>query len=429
MTKTRSRRPDPTPRTALLAALVAGALGAGCEVTNPGPINDQYLDDATSRQPLVTGSERKLSEALNNVAYHSGVVGREIFPSGETTGGVTPQMAGGDLLEDQTNGVWADVQQARFIAEDAIKRFTAPGVTVDPNLLAQAYIWAGYASRVLGENWCDVTFDGGPKQTGSAALLRAEQHFTNALAKATTDPLKNAAYAGRAQVRLGLKKWAEAAADAALVPVAFTFVARTDGNEAVTRNALYWNKANLPYRLYSMHFTTFYDYYTQTGDPRAAWKTNPSVPNATSALAGFGVVPWSYPTKYPADNSPFNLATGREMLLIRAEAAIAQGQIAQGAALINQVRTSYKSDKDGQALAPYAIATAAAAYTALFAERRLELFIEGRRLFDIRRFEEAKNPGTLNLPNFESKSAIFHATFSRCFPISQQERLTNKNLG
>ena len=36
---------------------------------------------------------------------------------------------------------------------------------------------------------------------------------------------------------------------------------------------------------------------------------------------------------------------------------------------------------------------------------------------------------TLNLPNFESKSAIFHPTFSRCFPISQQERLTNVNLG
>ena len=408
------------------AALLAVA---GCEVTNPGPIQDEFLDDASSQVPLVTGAHRKVSEGYTNLIYHSAVVAREIFPSGETTGGVTPQMAGGDLLEDQVNGVWADIQQARFIAEDAIKRFEAAGTSVPGDVFAQAHVWAGFANRILGELWCEVTFDGGPKQPSTAALTRAEVHFTRALAKATTDPTRQAAYAGRAQVRLGLKKWAEAASDAAQVPLTFTFVARTDGIEASMRNAMFWNKANTPYRLYSMHFTTFYDYYTQTGDPRAAWRVNPAVPNATSSLAGFGVVPWSYPLKYPTVDAPLPLASGKEMLLIRAEAAIAQGQIPAGAALLNQLRTSYRSDNGGQPLAPYTINTAAEAYTAVFAERRYELFAEGRRLFDIRRFEESRNPGTLNLPNFEIRSTIFKPSFSRCFPISQTERITNPNLG
>lgn len=412
-----------------LAAVVAGCgLAAGCEVVNPGPIQDDYLSDQPSHAPLVMGAHRKISELLNDIAYHTGVVSREIFPSGETTGGVTPQMAGGDFLDDEVDGQWADVQQARFIAEDAIERFTAAGVEVNPAILTQAYIWAGQANRILGENWCEVTFDGGPALPSSAAFERAEAHFTTALQHATTDALRHAAYAGRAQVRLNLEKWADAAADAAQVPVDFVFQALTDPNETSTRNNIFWSKANTPYRLFSMHYTTFYDYYTQTGDPRAAWRTNPAVPNATSSLVGHGPVPWSYPTKYPAVDSPFNLASGREMILIRAEAALAQNQVPQAVALLNELRTAYESEHDETPLEPYTAATAADAWTALIQERRLELFLEARRLFDIRRWEEANVPGDLNLPDFESKSHIFSPDFDRCLPISQTERLTNANL-
>src|SRR6185436_1399199 len=122
-------------------------------------------------------------------------------------------------------------------AEDAIKRFGVSKTPVAGDTFAQAYVWAGYANRILGELWCEVTFDGGPKQPGSAALTRAEEQFTQAIAKATVDATRQAAYAGRAQVRLGLKKWAEAASDAAQVPLTFTFTARTDGIEASMRNA------------------------------------------------------------------------------------------------------------------------------------------------------------------------------------------------
>jgi hypothetical protein len=144
---------------------------------------------------------------------------------------------------------------------------------------------------------------------------------------------------------------------------------------------------------------------------------------------GHGPVPWSYPTKYPTVSSPFNLATGKEMILIRAEAALALDQIPQAMTLINQLRTSYNDDQASQPLAAYTATTAADAWTALMNERRLELFLEGRRLFDIRRWEQADVPGDLALPNFEARSHIFTPDFDRCLPISQTERLTNLNLG
>ena len=50
---------------------------------------------------------------------------------------------------------WDGLQQARWIAEDAIRRFTAVGAgRVNVNILAEAYLWAGFANRTLGENAC-----------------------------------------------------------------------------------------------------------------------------------------------------------------------------------------------------------------------------------------------------------------------------------
>ena len=144
---------------------------------------------------------------------------------------------------------------------------------------------------------------------------------------------------------------------------------------------------------------------------------------------GFGQVPWAFPTKYPADNSPYNIATGREMLLIRAEALLTQGQIQPAMALVNQLRTSVRSDQTSQPLSPWVANTLAEAWTALMTERSIELYLEGRHLFDVRRWEEAKVPGDLRLPDFESKSYIFkEKPFSRCFPIAQSERDTNPNI-
>src|SRR5688572_8099665 len=95
--------------------------------------------------------------------------------------------------------------------------------TAYANALRQAYVYVGFANRLLAENMCDEVIDGGPLVAGNAGYLtRAEAAFTAAIAvtggtAATTTALNDAARAGRASVRMYQGNWANAVADAAAI--------------------------------------------------------------------------------------------------------------------------------------------------------------------------------------------------------------------
>ncbi len=425
--RTDSSRPG-RGATVLLLGMAALAT-AGCDVTNPGPVQDEFLNLPASHEALVTGAERMLVQSMNRVAYSGAVVAREIFPGGETTGGLTARQQGGALPDDEVGDHWEFTQKARFIAEDAIRRFTTVAESYDPAVLAQAYIWAGYANRLLGENFCEVIFDGGAPEPAENALLRAEEQFTQALAIAgLTDAKRYAALAGRAQVRLLMDDWEGAVADAAGVPTDFVLVVDADGADVDSRNHIYWSNANLPYRQFTMHFTYYYDYYKQTHDPRVAWKEYPDQPVANASLAGYGQVPWSQDQKYTGVGSDYRMATGREMRLIEAEVLLRSGDWQQAMEKINGIRTAVDRDDTQTPLQPWAAASLDEAWTAYMRERGIELHLEARRLADLRRWEADNVPGDVNLPDFESKSSIFSAApRAQCFPIPRSERDANPN--
>jgi hypothetical protein len=411
----------------LLATVIAG-----CEVTNPGPIQDQFLNDPTSHAALVAGAGRGLLLGLNEIVYTSAVASREIFPGGQTGNfGWDPQVQAGSLLWDGSSvgGPWQKLQQARFIAEDAIRRFTTVAkADVTPVNLTQAYIWAGYINRVLGEDMCDAIIDGGPAEPYTKYLERAEDHLTKALTTAS-ESQKQIAYAGRAQVRVLRGDWAGAAADAGHVPDGFTFMLGVDGLNFDTYNWIYWGDANRPYRSYSLFKTWYKDYFTQTGDPRTAWASDPKNPVATAALSGFGQVPWSYPTKYKAETDDWRLAGSQEMRLIEAEALLQGGDWQGAMTKINAVRTKNVSTLTGKPLQPWVAANITEAWGYLKRERSIELWLEGRHFGDLRRWERTKTPGALDWPDFESASPLFAANKrSTCFPIPKSERDTNPNI-
>jgi len=411
------------------ALILLLGLTAACDVTNPGPVQDEFLNAPTTQPGLVRGAERTLLQGTMRIFFASATITREIFPGGDTNSH-SPRLQFGALPSEEMNPYWNPTQQSRFIAEDALRRFSEPGVSVDPALVARAQVWAGYANKILGENFCEVVFDGGPANPPSAAIDRAEMHFTAALdGGGATPDLRAAAYAGRAQVRVEKGDWAGAVSDASQVPADFTWEIAADPAFVETRNFIAWANANLNYRQYTYHHTFFYDYYLETGDPRVRWTTDPTEPFANAALQGYGQVPWSYDPQFPLD-TPIRLASGTEMLLYRAEDLLLRGQWQPAMELVNEVRRMFVSDHTGQPLAPLAATSPQEAGTHLKNERLVNGFLQGRRLLDIRRWESRDDtPGDHFWPAWEELSVEFAAEqMARCFPIPDSEREINPNL-
>lgn len=428
----RCRKPDSGLRVGRsVVVLVTATLLGGCDVTNPGPVSDADLNLPAVHQSLVNGSGHQLSRAVGLVGYIGGVAARELMPSGNANDGFTPPVQAGFIQADNVGNHWELAHSARWIAEDAIKRFTTivDPLTVNPDVLAEAYLWAGYSNRLLGENFCVAIFDGGPAEPNEEYFERAEGHFTNALNSAESAALRQAALAGRASVRLWLEDYTGAESDAEQVPLDFVRVVEADGSNTPVRNYIYFVGANIPYRGYSVWSTWHAGYYTDTGDPRTSWGSNPLVPFSSGQIAGYGPVPYWFQQKYVTEDDDYRLSTGREMVLVRAEVLLTRGEWVAAMDLINSLRTGLISETTGDPLEPWVATSLDEAWTFLKRERNIELWIEARRLGDLRRWTENQTPGEIDWPDYESIAPLFQEYEPvQCYPVPQQELDTNPNL-
>jgi hypothetical protein len=272
------------------------------------------------------------------------------------------------------------------------------------------------------------------------ALERAEAHFTEAIAQAASPAQRQAAYAGRAQTRVELGNWTGAINDAAEVPTDFIYGIEADPAFVETRNFIAFANLNENYRQYTYHFTYFFDdlgngfgtgYYTNTGDPRVRWATDPAYPVANASLPGFGNVPWSFDPDFPLDE-PIILASGTEMRLYEAEHILLTdpASFQDAMDLINEVRASFMSDNDAQPLAPLTAASTGEAGTHLKNERLIDGHLRGRRFVDIRRWDNRDaTPGDYYWPDWGQLAPGFdEEPTATCFPIPDSEREVNPNL-
>jgi hypothetical protein len=403
------------------AALTAATLFlAACDldVTNPGPIQADALNDRSALTSLVNGAGRNLAEAMNWVSYTGAAVTIELHPAGSTGAfGITVRQQSGKLAEDETTTHWNFSQRARWTAEDAVKRAKSllGADAARSAQLAQALVWAGYANRLLGENFCDGVIDGSAIQPYTVYLDRAEANFTEAIAVATAannPTLATAATAARASVRLSKNNLSGAVADAALV-TSNTFAYRmpyytTDLDQY---NRIFWASANQPYRAHTVWNTYYETYRKATRDPRTPFDSSATVLLGDGAVGSLGRVRWYFQTKHSAQTAPINLSTGWEMRLIEAEAKLVSNDIPGAMAILNARRT-------GLSLPSLTATTTADAWTALKRERGIELWLEGRRLGDLRRWAALNRPGTVE--NMSGRDL--------CFATSLSEKETNPNI-
>jgi hypothetical protein len=405
-------------RTAPVAAL---ALAAGCDlkVTNPGPIQATFLDNTAALTAVVNGAGRDLGEALNWTAYTGAAVTREVLPSGSTAAfGISVRQQIGVLSNDDGGDWWNQAQRARWTAEDGVRRVKEVLGTSATNsaTLAQALVWVGYSNRHLAEHFCDAVINGGAKQPYTVYLERAEAAFTEAITVATAANnagIRDAATAGRASVRLLRGNLAGASADAALIP-SNTFVYRMPYyvNTVDQYNRIYWASANQPYRAHTVWGTFYENYRRTTRDPRVPFDSSLTIRFGDAAVTSLGgQVRWYFQTKYPVRESSINLSSGWEMRLIEAEVLLVGNDIAGALAKMNIRRTALS-------LPQLTASNATEAWVALKRERGIELWLEGRRMGDQRRWAALNRPGV-------SDDMTGRAL---CFPIPLSELETNPNL-
>lgn len=396
-------------RIATLAALVAtGACSGLLDVESPGRISDADVQTKDAIPGLVTGMKFNLSDAITTDLEIFALASEELFHGGSYDWADIPR---GVINDDDpgVNGAWSQTQQSRWVAEDGIAKLqeelTADEFNKSP-YVARAYIYAGYSNRMLGGGWCSSVIDGGPEISNTEHFQRAIDQFTSAIPIAQAagrDDLVNAAYAGRAQVKVLQGDWAGAAADAAKVPDGFTFYAEVD---IEMRNELAYETHNrYEYTVYQTYMADHPD------DARAPWVIAYNN-DGTVANGANGSTPMYRQEKFADNAADVALSKGSEMLLVRAEAALHSNDIASAYGFMNQARDVYGMDH----LTP--AADLAGAYADLRFERGATLWLETRRLEDLRRWYAetgAAHDDTLN------GRAV-------CLPIPEAEKLANSNF-
>lgn len=403
-------------RASVATSLLALAACNFFDVSNPGPIKDEALDNINAMPGLVTGMSFDLSRGLDELNYDVTVMSDEQYHSGSYA---SPGLfTRGIIRSEDVNGEWGEAHRARWVAESGIERMKeVMGADFDRSpLSARAHIYAGLANRLIGENMCEAVIDGGAPEANTVHFSRAEGQFTEALRIAANltggirDSLSRVAYGGRAAVRAWQGKWAEAVTDAQQVPTAYQFVAFYSTNTTAENNDLVVEtNARREFTVYNTQWAQVFR------DPRVPWDTIKTTAGAVQTGQD-GRTPFFRQRKYVGNGADVPLVKGTEMLLLRAEAALRNNDVAGAMTLINQERAFYSTTANP--LPALTATTAAQAWPILQKERGAVLWLEVRRLWDLRRWNAEAAP----IKN------TFLDNRDKCIPISENERLSNPNV-
>lgn len=452
-----------------LVPLVCVALAA-CEglldVDLPGDVTADALNDPQLAETLVRSVQGDFECGYVDYMRFPG----QWFEEFQNTSQSRPDALSGlrsalisvyaDPCASGTGPIWLTVQLPRQQARrtiELIESFDATAVPGRDFLIAKSRMYEGFSIQLLGEQFCGVTFDGGPLLTREQTYDSAEVKFTAAIARADASiaagvrvaeatAVRYASFVGRARARMYRgTDIAGAIADAMVVtgaPAAGAgsfneYVATYDANPTRRRNRIFASNnagaAMMPHRDYTdltidaatgltVDLTTR-EFLSGAGtpDPRVVVDIGPGADPRGFTLYRRQRKYWgSSNTVGYAQPIPF--ATWREARLM-----IAEMDPSQSVAIINELRTTTRGLPAGISGAAWPLPafddtglSADDIALAVREERRRELWMQGTQAGDKIRW---------GYPEWDAQDEYGQAlNAGGCIPIPYLEEVSNPNL-
>ncbi|MCS7081405.1 MAG: hypothetical protein N2561_02695 [Bacteroidetes bacterium] len=417
---------------ALLAVVMTLATGCDLTVNNPNNLLESELDNPAVATSLANGAEATVTRALGAMLGPYSTATDELTWIGSRQGWQELDEGGVDNpLNEFSDAAFPYVAEARWTADEAIRRlerFQAQRQLATPADLVWAYLMGAIIYTAIADMFDDFVL--GDRQepkppVGKANMPtlydKAIEYTSKALALAQqlgNRDLQRAALALRARARFSKALWTKARnpgssplvsdagadqdAQAALALIgnedyAFRLVLSSASPALIDGNVTFTSNINSRFEIRVGN-----SYIVPTADNRRVASIrlrdpidnvpDPKLTAEINALVAGGI----YGT--------ITVASAREMRLILAESALAKGDEAGFRTHINAIRALDR-------LSPYT--GQIPALTLLRHMRRVNLFLQGRRLADHYRFGEPSPEWTAR-----AKPGVF-------FPITIIERRAN----
>lgn len=430
-------------RRAVVLALVACLPGCKglLDVSNPNNVNAEALDNPSAAAAEVNGSVAALTRALEQVVGHIETASDNIAWTGSLDG--MNDLNKGNVrnpYNEFTENSMFGMTPARFMADQTVQKlgaFQKAGTLKDPKQLALANLYDAITYVYIANNWDDFVIESsaatGGANVGPAKMVAlydsADAALGRALPIAVTagdKTLQGQIYAWQARSAFDREIWKKlnpsGAVDASKALVSSAAAASA---AQLALNALGSGDYKMQLQLLSTALTFGNCSFAGCLNSRREISFNPQVATYNYTTRALTVA-----LRDPIDNvpdpviamwvtefvngvslSPINITGSRDMLLILAEHALANGDAAAFTTNINKIRafnglTPYSGQMDAKTLLLY--------------ERRVSLYLQGRRLADLYRFG-LKSPFWAS----DSHAASCAGSF---FPITITERQTNPNV-
>lgn len=351
---------------------------------------------------------------------------------------------------DRPGGAFGEATEASWAAFYAIEKITEDDQRegIDPNtdpLISRMWLNAGLAERQLGEEFCEAVFNYGPEGgtllnnpgnydpsqvvPGDSVFRRVVTFAETALARAEAglaageeavdgwylfDPqlIQTSAHGLLAQAYLYLEEWDLADQHAAMVPVDHAeythmnpeaeindiFDEQFDDDEITVwgtpAQLLYEGDPRVPFE----HCGEFAEGVEPGGDKSDVdfidLSDNPGCAFPGGLEGVYRTENGRYPRyaqhKYLSEDADMEMVTGTEMLLIRAEVALRQGRLGDFTNYTNEHRAYFDLEPIDQPATAGELEYPNAqddGWSILDRERYLDLWLEGRRYYDLRRWQ------------------------------------------